>query len=138
MHTSHVSSVPRHNEIPDSVRDNIVSPGSKSCEETSEAFSGNPSSRGFHDQVDSGATRVDFINESGEAVDLFWENDDGSLIHYAKLMHGDQWNVDTTVGHRWVGYQSCSESIDASANQTAPVEIGRWIANRSSPLIIIQ
>ena len=50
----------------------------------------------------------------------------GGLTWYATLRPNENWCVDTSVGHQWV-------AISDEDNE----EIGRWIATRSLPLVVL-
>ena len=79
------------------------------------------------------ATRLDFINQTGQLVDILWIDngaciDDGGdgMVFYARMRTGDNWSCDTHIGHQWV----------ASAADTGE-ELGRWVASRSLPLVVL-
>jgi len=46
------------------------------------------------------------------------------MIFYATLRPNENWCVDTSLGHQWVAYDDDR------------VELGRWIASRSLPLVV--
>ena len=80
--------------------------------------------------VGASATRLDFINQTGSSVDIFWvdtaSESRSDLVFYARMRTGDNWSCDTHIGHEWV---ACI--ADTSE------EIGRWLASRSLPLVVL-
>ena len=102
------------------------------------------------DEEDTRTTRLDFMNRREDtSIHLYWfdpfavevmEEDDGvnsddltsaeyyalrGMYWYATLKIGENWCVDTSVGHQWI-------AVDDNQD-----EVGRWIASRSLPLVVM-
>ena len=85
---------------------------------------------------DTRTTRLDFMNRTDKEVHVYWYDpyaegaaegegkELGGVVFYATLRPNENWCVDTSLGHQWVAYDDDR------------VELGRWVASRSLPLVV--